>query len=229
MNSKSKRNIEKEIVECLIDNNYGMTILGIANKIGVSRNTIYRYIGILEGKNEVFKRQVGSYKLYYSKEARLISRKIILSFYKGLLIALNDEIQLNPIRFKVLGKKIARYLDIPFEIEDYQKLVNTDESIKLNDLKLFSSLQPYFSLLHDKITLKKIIKSQDGKRVIVDFVDSDLLEEELPYIYHFYIISGIVEAKFAQFFDMKVKCDVLDYKTLKEDKENYIRISLELP
>ena len=84
MNSKSKRNFEQEIVDCLIDNNYGMTVLGIAEKIGVSRNTVYRYIGILEGKNEVFKREVGTYKLYYSKEARLISRKIILTFYKFL-------------------------------------------------------------------------------------------------------------------------------------------------
>ncbi len=229
MNSKSKRNFEQEIVNCLIDNNYGMTVLSIADKIGVSRNTVYRYIGILEGKNQVFKREVGTYKLYYSKEARLISRKIILSFYKGLLNALNDEIQLNPIRFKVLGKKIASYLDIPFEVEDYQKLVNTDKSLKLNELKLFYSLQPYFTLLHDKITLKRIIKAKNSKKFIIHFVDSDLLEEELPYIYHFYILSGIVEAKFAQFFDLKVKCDVLDYKTLKEDSENYIRISLELP
>ncbi|MFX0070786.1 MAG: hypothetical protein ACFFAO_06825 [Candidatus Hermodarchaeota archaeon] len=228
MNSKTKRNFEQEIVDCLIDNNYGITVLGIADKIGASRNTVYRYLGILEGKNQIFKREIGTYKLYYSKEARLISREIVLSYYKGLLNALNDEIQLNPIRFKVLGRKIANYLDIPFEVEDYQNLININKSLKSNELEFLSSLQPYFTLLHDKITLKKIINEKDRKKFIVHFVDSDLLEEEIPYIYHFYILSGIIEGKFAQLFNLKVKCDVLDYKTMKENGENYIKISLEL-
>ena len=90
--------------------------------------------------------------------------------------------------------------------------------ISSSDIK--TPLKHYETKLSDAPSLKKIIKTKDHKRFIVHFVDSDLLEEDLPYIFHFYIISGIVEAKFAQFFDMKVKCDVLDYKTLKEDKEN---------
>lgn len=228
MSSKTKRNYEQEILQCLIDDNYGLTVLGIAEKIGASRNTVYKYLAKLEGENLIFNRAVGTYKLYYSREARLISRDIVLSFYKGLLKALNDEIHLNPERFKILGKRIASHLDIPFDAEDLDKLLKADKNFDLNDLKMLSSLQPYFTLLHDKLTLKRIRRDRVTKKFIFHFVDSDLLEDELPYIYHFYILTGIVEAKIAKFLKMRVQCDVEDYRTSKEDKKNYIQISLEL-
>jgi len=228
MSSKTKRNFEKEIIQCLIDNIYGMTVLGIAEKIGASRNTVYRYLKNLEGKNSVFKREVGTYKLYYSTEGRQISRDIVLSFYKGILVALNDEIQLNPIRYKVIGRKIAEFIDIPFDAEDLQKLMKADKSFKLDDINMLNALKPYFTLLHDKLTLKGIRRDQKKKKFIFHFVDSDFLEEDKTYMYHFYILTGIVEAKIGKFLNTKVQCDVEDYKTSKEDKENYIEISLEL-
>ena len=116
MSSKTKRNYEQEILQCLIDDNYGLTVLGIAEKIGASRNTVYKYLAKLEGENLIFNRAVGTYKLYYSREARLISRDIVLSFYKGLLSALSEEIQLNPERFKILGKH-------PYKAPDKEKKI----------------------------------------------------------------------------------------------------------
>jgi len=228
MSTKLKRDFNQEIIECLIDNNFGLTVLGIAEKIGASRNTVYKYLAKLEEKNAIFKREVGTYKLYYSTEGRLISRNIVLSFYKGILAALNDEIQLNPIRYKVIGKKIANYIDIPFDAEDLQKLLNADKSFKLDDINMLNSLKPYFTLLHDKLTLKNIRRVKGKKKFIFHFVDSDLLEEDKTYMYHFYILTGIVEAKISKFLNVRVNCDVEDYKTSKEDKENYIEISLEL-
>ena len=47
-------------------------------------------------------------------------------------------------------------------------------------------------------------------------------------MYHFYILTGIVEAKIAKFLNVRVDGEVEDYKTSREDKENYIEISLEL-
>ncbi len=223
-----KRDFEQEIIQCLLDDIYGLTVFSIAEKIGASRNTVYKYLAKLEGENLVFNREVGTYKLYFSREARLISRDIVLSYYKGLLSALNDEIQLNPERFKNIGKRVANYLDIPFDAEDLDKLLKADKNFNLNDLKMLSSLQPYFTLLHDKLTLKRIRRDKVTKKFIFHFVDSDLLEDELPYIYHFYILTGIVEAKIAKFLNIKVECDVEDYMTSKENKENYIEISLKL-
>jgi len=230
MSSKNKRNFNQEIIECLIDNNYGLTVLGIAEKIGASRNTVYKYLAKLEEKDDIFKREVGTYKLYYSTEGRLISRNIVLSFYKGILAALYETFLSsgpNPEIFSKIGRIIAEHIDIPFNAGDLQKLLRADKSFKLDDLNMLNALKPYFTLLHDKLKLKSIRPIEGKKKFIFRFVDSDLFEEEKAYMYHFYILTGIVEAKIAEFSD-NIRCYVEGYKTSKEDKENYVEIALEL-
>lgn len=217
---------KEKILQCLTDNN-GMLVQDIAKGTGLSRNTVYRYLGILESEDLIFKRNFGLYNLYFSKESRQISRDIVSSYYKGLLVALNEEIPLNPIRFKVFGKKIANYVNLPNEAEDFHNLINLKPPIKKNTLKLLDSMRPYFSLLHDKITLKSLQMTEDKKKIIFHFVNSDLLEEDIAYIFHFYILTGFIEAKIKKHLNIIVECEVLDYKVAKEDNQNFVKISLE--
>jgi len=59
MNDKDENTYEDKILDCLMRNNYGLTVVGISKMIGASRNTVYRYLGILETKNLVFKKEIG--------------------------------------------------------------------------------------------------------------------------------------------------------------------------
>ena len=50
---QKKRDFEKEILECLGDSSFGMTITSIAEEINTTRNTVYRYLALLEGKLKI--------------------------------------------------------------------------------------------------------------------------------------------------------------------------------
>ncbi|MFW9843413.1 MAG: PAS domain S-box protein, partial [Candidatus Thorarchaeota archaeon] len=58
-----KREIER-ISEILKMNPVGMTISGIARKLGINRNTVAKYLDIMLTTGEVEMRQIGSAKLY---------------------------------------------------------------------------------------------------------------------------------------------------------------------
>ena len=223
-----RRNYEEEILQCLIDDVYGLTVFEIAEKIKASRNTIYRYLAKLEGKGMVFKKEVGAYNLYFSAEGRKISANIINSYYKGLLIALSNDLPPNPSRFKKYGKIIAEYVNLPNEMEDYEQLLHLDNPSGTEYLSILSSMQPYFSVLHDKITLKDIIVHKEKKELVFHFINSDMLKEDKSYIFHFYILSGFIEAKIRNNLGKEARCDVRKYDITEETNENFIQIALEL-
>lgn len=218
---------EEKIIKCLNDNLYGATVVDIAEKTNLCRNTVYRYLGILEGKDKIFKKKIGNYNLYFSKEGRRVSPNIVSAYYKGLLAAMNDAIPLNPMRWQRFGKKIADHLELPNEEKDFQKLIKLKLPLEKEGIDILNSMRPYFSLLHDKITLKNVYGTEEKKKIILHFVDSDLLEDDKTYIYHFYILSGFIEAKIKKYLGINVECDVLDYKVKAKDEENYIKISLD--
>ena len=122
MNDKDENSYEDKILDCLMRNNYGLTVVGISKLIGASRNTVYRYLGILETKTLVFRKEIGRYNLYFSKEGRQITIDVVAGFYKGLLIALNKELPIEPEQFKNIGKFISNYVSLPFEKDDIDQV-----------------------------------------------------------------------------------------------------------
>lgn len=223
-----RRDYEQEILQCLIDDIYGLTVLEIAEKIKASRNTIYRYLAKLEGKGAIFRKEVGAYNLYFSTEGRKLSSNVVNSYYKGLLVALSQDLPPNPSIYKKYGKVIADYVDLPEEMKDYEELLHLDDQSNRQSLNILSSMQPYFSILHDKITLKDIKIGREKKEVIFHFVNSDMLKEDKTYIYHFYILSGFIEAKIRKNLGKEARCDVRKYDISEETNENYIQFSIEL-
>lgn len=224
----TRRDYEQEILQCLVDDVYGLTVLELAERIGASRNTVYRYLAILEGKGLVFKKEVGAYNLYFSTEGRKISSDIVNAYYKGLLVAISQDLPFNPSRFKKYGRIISKYVDLPHEMEDYEQLLQLKKPLDTKNLEILSSFIPYFSILHDKLNLKDIVANKEKKEIIFHFINSDMLTEDKSYIYHFFILSGFIEAKIRQKTHKQVRCDVLDYKISEVPEENYIKLALEL-
>ena len=228
MNDKDETSYEEKILDCLMRNNYGLTVVGIAKMISASRNTVYRYLGILETKNLVFRKEIGRYNLYFSKEARQIDIDVVVGFYKGLLIALNKELPIKPLQFKNIGKFISNYLFLPFEKDDVEQLLKIETPLKREFIDVLEVIRPYMSLLHDKITLKDVIVNEEEKKLLIHFVNSDILEEYEHTISHFYIVTGFIEEKIKSRYNIDVKCDVVDFQFSGENEENFIKISLVL-
>jgi len=203
MDSEKDISYEEKILDCLRNNNYGLTVAGIAEKIGSSRNTV-------------------------SKEGRQVNIDVVASFYKGILIALDREFLQTPSQFKTIGKTMSDIVILPFETEDIERIKSIERPLKKGFIEVLAEIRPYISLLHDKIALKDIIVNEEERKLIIHFINSDILEEYEAGINHFYILTGFVEAKIKSRFNLNVHCEVLDYKISKKNEENYVRISLEL-
>ncbi len=227
MSADKEASFEDKILECLMENSYGLTVAGLAQKIGASRNTVYRYLGILEGKELVFRKEIGNYNLYFSTEGRQVSRDIVASFYRGILAAFSNELP-EPSQFKAAGRMVSKYVQLPFETENIAELLKSEDSLRQEFVEVLGLIRPYISLLHDKLILKDITILDNMRKVIVEFINSDMLEEYESGIYHFYLLTGFVEEKIKTLFNINVKCDVIEYEISKKNQDNFIKISLEL-
>ena len=82
---------ERRILDCVSENLFGLTITAIAEKTNISRNTVYRYVGILETQGTIYNKRVGTYNLYFSKIKSMLFRDTVTSFFKALLSCLKEE------------------------------------------------------------------------------------------------------------------------------------------
>jgi len=117
---------------------------------------------------------------------------------------------------------------LPFEKGNLGQIIKIETPLKREFLDVLEVIRPYVSLLHDKITLKDVVVNEEEKKLLIHFVNSDILEEYESTISHFYIVTGFIEAKIKSKYNIKVKCDVVEYQLSNEDEENYIKISLNL-
>jgi len=79
--------VKKDIVKVLKAHPEGLTILELAKIIGSHRQTITKYVLVLEATDVIYRRRVGSATLHYLKEAlvRRVKDKEILEKIKKRL------------------------------------------------------------------------------------------------------------------------------------------------
>ena len=110
-NKTRGRDLESEILEYIREKQGGVTITEIAKKRGFSRNTVSKYISILEIKKKIFGKKFGSYHLYFSTEMNLFSRLFILAYYKAILAGLKDKYPNDGEVFKEIGRNSVEYIE----------------------------------------------------------------------------------------------------------------------
>ncbi len=59
------KNVKQEIIKILETHPEGLTLQALSDKIGVSRQTIIKYIFELKGSGIIYRRRVGSATLHY--------------------------------------------------------------------------------------------------------------------------------------------------------------------
>jgi len=65
--SINEKNIREEIIKILERHPEGLTVKTLSDKIGVSRQTVVKYIFELKGSGVIYRRRVGSATLHYLK------------------------------------------------------------------------------------------------------------------------------------------------------------------
>ena len=63
----NEKNVRENIIKILEKHPEGLTVKALSSKIGVSRQTVVKYIFELKGSGIVYRRRVGSATLHYLK------------------------------------------------------------------------------------------------------------------------------------------------------------------
>ncbi len=226
----NSRDFQQEILVCITKNIFGVTVQDIADQIRASRNTISKYIFQLELEKKVIKKKVGTYFLYFIPERDFVQRKIVNDFYKGVLFSLKRNFPNQESIFKKIGRDIGDYYKIPL---DYIRGL-TKESYSVKDvpikafLEIFGEFYPYFDVFQSICDISIIGIDSQGNKATYRFNHSNLLEDTDEFIYHFYIISGIIETTFSRELHRRVLCDVVKINISEIKANSFLDISIEI-
>ena len=111
---KALINHEYEILECIRDTPSGATVSDIVALTGFSRNTVSKYVSILELKEQVFSRNIGAYRLYFSTKKRYIPLDLAISYYKALISRFKKYIPETESLAKKIGKEAVADIKFTF-------------------------------------------------------------------------------------------------------------------
>ncbi|MBD3212457.1 MAG: hypothetical protein GF311_07600 [Candidatus Lokiarchaeota archaeon] len=220
-NKKSSEEYIKEILSYINENPSGVTITDIAKGVDTSRVTAGKYIAILLERQEVFFKEIGAYKLYYSTKSKLIPRELIYSYFTGLLSGLS-EITDDKENLALIGKAISQRTDFPYgsKFPDTVLPKNNGTSV-IEFLTYFGSMIPFIPFVYrNRIEVETKINKKE-KKAFYRIKNLQDLSEFMQN--HFYIMVGVIEHSIKKKLGMDVKCVIegMDFEN------NIVEISLQ--
>jgi DNA-binding Lrp family transcriptional regulator len=228
MSHSSDIDYKKNIIDLLSNKIAGLTITDISEKLGISRNTVYRYIGELDEKGEVQKKKIGAYTLYFTAEAESIPKGLVFTFYLGYLSTMKYIMRDRRDNYKQLGKIVAERVQFPIWVEDSVPTESLGKYTTQYFLEIFGKMWPYFDPIPNHLDVLDTKIDIEENKAIYHFGNSELLEFDPDYIIHFYIVSGYIEYRLKAEFNKEVKCEILEYNASKKREECYVKVSLEV-
>ena len=219
---------KKNIMNLLLKNVAGLTITDISEKLGISRNTVYRYIGLLVEKRKVQKKKIGAYTLYFTAETETIPKDLVFTFYLGYLSTFKDTFRNVQASYKQLGKIVAEKVQFPIGSEDSEQTESLGKYTNHYFMEIFGKMWPYFDPLPQQLDVLDIKIDGEKNKAIYHLGNAELLEFDPEFIIHFYVVTGYVEYRLKAQFNKDVKCDVIEYHASNKRDECYIKISLEV-
>lgn len=220
----AENDFEIRITDYLRHNPSGSTITDIANSLNASRNTISKYIKILEEKGKVKERRIGKYLLCFVTKDAILPKTEMIEFYRGFLRGLKKEFPDKEEVFKKIGRHIADYHSISLgRIID---LVRDSKSLK-NAIEIFENVLPYTEIFSDPIKLVGINRDADGKTYKLIYANSVFFEESDDFIYHIYILCGYIEGLYEK-LGFNYKCNVEKVEISKNKAESAIHIAFKV-
>jgi len=230
MNTEKKIDYNQKILDCLKLNPHGLTISGVSKEVSISRNTAYRYLGVLEAKNLIFTKVIGNFILYFSKEKSIDIGYLdnVISIYMRLLFNLKKEFSNQETIFKRIGKDLSNIIDVPSDTKEYEQLDLLKSQPNKKCFEEIGKLIHYFTLFDNKVNVKIIDMNRDYTKATYLLSNSIMLSENMDYLYHFNILLGILEEKLKKILNKDFKCELLEYEILEKIEDSYVKISIEI-
>ncbi len=220
---------ESKILNCIRENPSGVTITDIAKKTEFSRNTISKYVSMLEIKKKIFKRKVGAYNLYFSSKKSFLPKEIISSYYKALLSGLKKNYPNDEEVFKEIGRNSLEFIDFSFG-PTVRKGLKSLRNIPVPKIyfEVFGRFYPSYDILQPSIEISEPMMEESGNKAVYRFKNSEFLETSEEFIYHFYIISGIIEALWEREVGRPVECNVEKIHVGERKEDAFFELSIEI-
>jgi len=201
--------------------------------MGYSKNTVSKYIAVLEATNKIYKKSIGLYKLYFSTKKAFISREIIIPMYKALFKAIKEIFPFQENKYREIGRELQNNFNYR-----YSKGFFKNEETRRKSVKYIKDFKPHFdyfievfnaqNILQDAIQVNLIRYENNNKRGFFRFTNSDFLESSDDYIFYFYMIAGIIENYLGSELDREIRCNILDVNISKKKEECYVDISIDI-
>ncbi|MFX1338853.1 MAG: winged helix-turn-helix transcriptional regulator [Promethearchaeota archaeon] len=223
------KDYEAEILEYIKQNPGGVTITDIASGTEHSRNTVAKYISILENRSKIFRKKIGAYYLYFMGKQGYFPKEITISYYKAILAGLRKHFPDKEHTFKQIGREALQYIDFSFgpTIKRQMKVIKGSPIIKLY-FEIFKNFYTSYDLLQPTIEISDPEIDETGMKAKYRFTKSEFLEDTDEFIYHFHMAVGIMEAIFSREIGRTVECNIEDIHISDKKEDSYIEISVDI-
>jgi len=227
--TETGRNPEFEILEYIRDKPRGVTITEISKKKGFSRNTVSKYISILAIKKKIFSRKIGTYHLFFSAERNYFPKMFYISFYKGLLASLKEKYPNDGEVFKYVGRNCLEFIDFSFDraLSRELKGIKVNRFVKLFS-EVFGNINPSSDIAEPTVDLSVRRDGENGIVTIIKFINSEYLQNTEDFIYHFYIIAGMIEGIWKREINKDIICNVETVHIADDKANSFIELSIKI-
>ena len=197
--------------------------------MGYSRNTVSKYVAILQLKDKIYSKSIGRYNLYFSVKTSFIPKNTIISVFKAFIKTLKEALPNQGSIYKELGKKFLQHFEYKFgksllkEFATLKKVRDTKPH-----LEFFRKLYPSFNFLQDTMEITDMKFENNNKKAIYRFQNSEFLEIDDEYVFYFYIVAGIAEAYLSEELNRKINCEIIDVHISDKKDESYVEMSIEI-
>jgi hypothetical protein len=226
---KALVNHEYEVLEHIRDNPSGATVSDIVKSTGFSRNTVSKYVSILELKEQIFSKKVGAYKLYFASKKRYIPLELAISYYKALISRFKKYIPGSEVLAKKIGREAVTDIKFSFAPNVYKQMkILKDNPISRVHLESLKNFYPVYDPFSPEIEISIINIDAKEKSATFRFKNSPFLEESNDFDYHIYIICGITEGILQRELKRQVSCEIKEIHPSEDKEEAYFDLILKL-
>jgi hypothetical protein len=208
-----------------------VTITDISKEMSYSRNTVSKYTAILQLKGKIYNTPVGRYKLYFSTKKSFIPKNVITSMFKALFLAIKNKVPNQERIYIEIGREMQENFDYRYSKGFFDNEVKKEKALKnLKDLKphfeYFVEVFNSSNILQDTAKATLLKYENDYKTAIYRFNNSEFLENNVDYIFYFYMIAGIIENYLGKELNRKVTCRIHEINVSNNKENSYVDLSI---
>jgi len=222
---------ENEILDFIRENPSGVTITDISKEMSYSRNTISKYVAILQLKGNIYSKSVGRYNLYFSTKKNFIPKSVIISMYKALFLAIKKKLPHQEQIYKEIGNELQKNFDYRYSKGFFENDIK--KKIALKDLKDFKPHFEYFievfnssNILQDTAKVTHLKYENNNKTAVFRINNSEFLETNDDNIFYFYMVAGIIETYLGEELNRYINCEIINISVADSKENSYVDMSI---